>query len=112
MKQYPITAEMLDRKEAEGFVLLDRLVTGVPGRTPAERAQSYERFLRELKPGVTKLIVHLSKNDPEIRAVTNSWEQRWADFLFWTSDRARALQKELDIRTVTYGNLKKLAFAV
>jgi predicted glycoside hydrolase/deacetylase ChbG (UPF0249 family) len=111
LKAYPITAEMLERKAAEGFVLLDRLVTGVPGGTPDERAQSYERFLRELGPGVTKLIVHLAKDDPEIRAVTNSWQQRWGDFLFWTSDRARTLVKELGIRPVTYAELGKLAYA-
>jgi chitin disaccharide deacetylase len=111
LKGYPITAEMLERKETEGFVLLDRLVTGVPGTTPEERRQSYERFLRELTPGVTKLIVHLAKDDPEIRAVSNSWQQRWGDFLFWTSDRARALRKELGIRAVTYRELGKLAYA-
>ena len=110
LNAYPITAEMIERKESEGFVLLDGLVTGVPGNTAAERAQSYERFLRELRPGVTKLIVHLAKDDPEIRAVTNSWQQRWGDFQFWTSDRARALRKELGIRTVTYREMGKLAY--
>ena len=33
LSQYPITAAMLEAKEREGFVLLDRLVTGVPGGT-------------------------------------------------------------------------------
>jgi predicted glycoside hydrolase/deacetylase ChbG (UPF0249 family) len=107
MKAYPITAAMLEQKEAQGFVLLDRLVTGVGGRTVAERRVSYEKFLRELGPGVTKLIVHLAKDDPEIRAVTASWEQRWADFQFWTSNEARALLKELRIRPVTYRELGK-----
>jgi chitin disaccharide deacetylase len=110
LKGYPITAEMLERREAEGFVLLDHLVTGVPGNTPEDRKQSYERFLRGLKPGVTKLIVHLAKDDPEIRAVTNNWQQRWGDFLFWTSDRARALRTELGIKSVTYRELGKTAY--
>ena len=108
LKGYPITVEMLERKEAEGFVLLDRLVTGVPGRSAEERRQSYERFLRELRPGVTKLIVHLAKDDPEIRAVTNNWEQRWADFQFWTSERTRTLVAELGIQPITYRDLGKL----
>ncbi|HET8550251.1 MAG TPA: polysaccharide deacetylase family protein [Bryobacteraceae bacterium] len=110
LKGYPITAEMLERKEAEGFVMLDRLVTGVQGSTPEERKQSYEQFLRQLTPGVTKLIVHLAKDDPEIRAVTNSWRQRYGDYLFWTSEMARALVKELDIRPVTYRELANLAY--
>jgi len=108
LSQYPITAEMLTAKEREGFVLLDRLITGVPGATVEERRQSYRELLRKLKPGVTKLIVHLAKDDPEIRAVTNAWQQRWADFQFWTSAEAKTLMKELDIHPITYRELGKL----
>jgi chitin disaccharide deacetylase len=108
LRGYPITQEMLTRKESEGHVLLDRLVTGVPGRTVSERRESYRRFLRELKPGVTKLIVHLAMDDPEIRAVTNNWEQRWADFSFFTSDECRTLMRDLAIAPVTYRDLGRL----
>jgi predicted glycoside hydrolase/deacetylase ChbG (UPF0249 family) len=107
LKGYPITAEMLEQKGKEGFVLIDRLVTGVPGRTVEERKESYRKFLRALQPGATKLIVHLAKDDPEIRAVTNSWEQRWADFLFFTSSEAAQMLKELGIRPLTYRELAK-----
>jgi hypothetical protein len=100
---------MLERKEREGHVLLDRLITGVPGRTLEERRDSYIKLVRELKPGVTKLIVHLSKDDPEIRAVSGAWEQRWSDFRFWTSPEARALLRENNVQPVTYRELGKLA---
>lgn len=110
LKAYPITVDMILKKEAEGHALLDRLVTGVSGRTVEERKESYRRFLRELQPGVTKLIVHLAKDDAEIRAVTNSWEQRWADFLFFTSDEARRLMSELGIRPVTYREMGAIAW--
>jgi len=53
--------------------------------------------------------VHLAKDDAEIRAVTNSWEQRWADFLFFTSDEARNLMAELQIEPVTYRELGTIA---
>jgi predicted glycoside hydrolase/deacetylase ChbG (UPF0249 family) len=109
LSEYPITAAMLEAKERDGFVLLDRLITGVPGRTLEERRESYRKLLRELKPGVTKLIVHLSKDDPEIRAVSNAWEQRWSDFRFWTSDEARTLLREHNIQPITYRELGKLA---
>jgi chitin disaccharide deacetylase len=108
LAQYPIKADAIDRKEREGFVLLDRLFTGVAGSTPEERAASYRQLLRGLKPGVTKLIVHLAKDDPEIRAVSNAWQQRWSDFQFWTSPEAKALRAELNVRTVTYRELGKL----
>jgi predicted glycoside hydrolase/deacetylase ChbG (UPF0249 family) len=108
LSQYPITADMLTAKERAGFVLLDRLITGVPGSTVDERKESYRKLLRELKPGVTKLIVHLAKDDSEIRAVTNAWQQRWADFSFWTSPEAKTLMRELDIHPITYRELGKL----
>lgn len=108
IKQYPVTIDMLHAKGKLGHVFLDRLVTGVPGRTVEERAVSYRKFLRELKPGVTKLIVHLAKDDAEIRAVTGNWMTRWADYRFFTSDEARQLMRELDIHPVTYREMGKL----
>jgi predicted glycoside hydrolase/deacetylase ChbG (UPF0249 family) len=108
MKGYPITPEMLSKKEAEGHVLLDRLATGVPGRTVEERRESYRRFLAALQPGVTKLIIHLAKDDQEIRAVTGNWEQRWADFLFWSGAEARELLEKNSVRLTTYRELGKL----
>jgi hypothetical protein len=106
---YPITEAMIRAKEKDGFVLLDRLATGVPGRSIEERNESYRQFLRELKPGVTKLIVHLAKDDPEIRAITGNWEQRWGDFQFWTGAESRRLMTELGIRPVTYRELGTIA---
>jgi predicted glycoside hydrolase/deacetylase ChbG (UPF0249 family) len=108
LAEYPIKAPALEQKEREGFVLLDRLVTGVDGRTLEERSASYRKLLASLKPGVTKLIVHLSKDDPEIRGVTANWEQRWSDFRFWTGAEARALLRENAIQPVTYRELDKL----
>jgi chitin disaccharide deacetylase len=108
LKAYPITAEMITAMEREGHVLLDRLVTGVKGRTVEERRLSYVDFLANLKPGVTKLIVHLAKDDAEIRAVTGNWQTRWADFVFFTSPEARALMDEHKIRLTTYRELGRL----
>ncbi len=108
LSEYPITAAMLEAKERDGFVLLDRLVTGVRGTTFEERRESYRQLVRTLKPGVTKLIVHLAKDNEEIRAVTNAWEQRWSDFRFWTSGEARALLRENGVRPVTYRELGRV----
>jgi chitin disaccharide deacetylase len=108
LAQYPIKEADLLRKERDGFVLLDRLVTGVPGANPEERAASYRQLLRSLKPGVTKLIVHLAKDGDEIRAVTNAWQQRTSDLAFWTGAESRALRAELGIKPVTYRELGKL----
>ncbi len=106
LKGYPITLDMLKSKQSEGFAMLDRLVTGVPGRNYAERRASYRDFIAKLGPGVTKLIIHLAKDDAEIRAISNSWEYRWADYQFWTSDEARELLAKNQVELFTYRELR------
>lgn len=105
LKEYPITPEMLKKKEAAGMKMLDRLVTGVPGRGVEERRESYRKFIANVQPGVTQLIIHLAKDDAEIRAVTGAWEYRWADFLFWTSDEAKELLEKHGVELYTYKQL-------
>jgi chitin disaccharide deacetylase len=106
----PITEELLTKVEADGFVMLDHLVTGVPGRNFAERKEAYKNLLRNLKPGVTMLIVHLGMNDPELKAVTGSWEQRYGDFLSFTDPEIEALIKELGIKLTTWREMGKIAW--
>jgi predicted glycoside hydrolase/deacetylase ChbG (UPF0249 family) len=106
----PITEELLKKVEADGFVTLDHLVTGVPGKNFAERKEAYKNLLRNLKPGVTMLIVHLGMNDPELKAATNSWEQRYGDFLSFTDPEIEALIKELGVKLTTWRELGKLAW--
>ena len=91
----PIGAEALHQLEADGFVLLDYLVTGVPGRNYAERKVAYKEFLRNLKPGVTMLIVHLGMDDAELKAATGSWEARYGDYQSFTDPEIAALIREL-----------------
>ncbi len=102
LKGYPITMEMLAAKQAAGFRMLDRLVTGVAGRNYAERRVSYRKLIETLEPGVTKLIIHLAKDDAEIRAISNSWEYRWADYQFWTSAEAKELLEQHQVELFTY----------
>lgn len=105
----PITPEMLAKVEADGLPVLDYLVTGVPGRTFEERKKAYHDLLRNLKPGVTMLIVHLGLDHEELKATTGSWQQRHADFLSFTDPETKKLMDELGIKTTTWRELGKLA---
>jgi len=106
----PITEDLLKKVEADGFVMLDRLVTGVAGKNFTERKQAYKNLLRNLKPGVTMLIVHLGMNDPELKATTNSWEERYGDFLSFTDPEIEALIKELGVKLTTWREMGKIAW--
>lgn len=106
---YPITPAMLEKKDRDGYVLLDHLVTGVPGRTIAERRVSYQKLLRNLKPGITMLIVHLGLNDDELKNITGNWEARWSDYRNFTDPEMRDLMRELGIQQTTWRAMSKLA---
>lgn len=106
----PITEEVLRGVQADGFAMLDYLVTGVQGRTFEERKKAYHELLRNLKPGVTMLIVHLGMDDPELKAVTGSWQQRHADFLSFTDPETEALIKQLGIKLTTWREMSKVAW--
>jgi len=108
-RKTPLTEELLLAQEKEGLPLIDWLVTGVAGRTPEERRASYLKLISELRPGVTKLIVHLAKDDAEIRAITGSWQQRWGDFLFWSSPEAKQALQAAGVRLFTYRELGRRA---
>ena len=106
----PIGEDALKSIEADGFVLLDYLVTGVPGKNFAERKPAYINLLKNLKPGVTMLIVHLGLDDPELKAITGAWEYRWADYQTFKDPEIAALIKELGIKLTTWRELGKLAW--
>ena len=75
----------------QGFVFLDTVNTGVRADSFEARRESYYAALRDLPPGVTEIIVHLSLDDEEIRAVTGSWPQRWHEYQIFTDPRTREL---------------------
>ena len=106
----PIGPEAFTQLEAEGYVLLDYLNTGVTGKNFAERKDSYRQFLRNLKPGVTMLIVHLGMNDPELKAATGSWEARHADYLSFIDPEIDALIRELGIKLTTWREMGRIAW--
>jgi predicted glycoside hydrolase/deacetylase ChbG (UPF0249 family) len=96
------------RQRDEGFILLDRLITGGSGDTLEARRDSYFRFFHELKPGITEIIVHLSMDDEEIQAITNHWPARWHEYQIFTDPRTRDLIESLNIRLIGYKELSAL----
>jgi chitin disaccharide deacetylase len=106
----PIGEDALKAIEGDGFVLLDYLVTGVPGKNFAERKPEYIKLLKNLKPGVTMLIIHLGLDDSELKAITGAWEYRWADFQTFKDPEIAALLKEQGIKLTTWREMGKLAW--
>jgi|SRR5579862_1083369 len=75
-----------------------------PGETPAY----WTNVLHHLKPGVSELYIHAAVDTPEMRAVSDSWEQRAADFAFFSAASTAALIRDLGITLIGYRPIREL----
>ncbi|MFL6336729.1 MAG: polysaccharide deacetylase family protein [Pyrinomonadaceae bacterium] len=94
-------------------LVVDRVLGADPSVRPERWAEFYTDLIKNLKPGVTELIVHLAHDDEEMRAVTQdhpdwgaAWRQR--DFDFVTGGGFRRLLKENNVKLITWREIGKL----
>lgn len=101
-------AAAVRKLEGEGHVALDRLSLGLTGKSLEERRESLAALVRDLKPGVTELIVHLAGDDEEIRHVTGNWARRFHEYRLLTDPATRELLERHRVRRVGYRELSRL----
>ena len=98
---------------AENDVILDSLVMANPTIRAAEWKEFYGNAIKNLKPGLSGMIVHLGHDDSELQAVTldhpdygSAWRQR--DYEFVTSPEFKKLLEENHVILVKWKDLQKL----
>ena len=71
-REYPalkdVGKRMVESLDEKGLPMLDALAQFYGGETHEQRQASYYRSLRELRPGVTQLIIHCGHDDEELRS--------------------------------------------
>ena len=83
--------------------------------TPEQWQQTYLAAVRDLKPGLTIIQVHLGYDDPELRAVMVGWD-RWGakwrqqDFDVLSSAEFRQALKDNGAVLVTYRDIQKAMY--
>jgi chitin disaccharide deacetylase len=93
-------------------IVLDHTVTMEPG-IPAEKwPEFYLTALRNLKPGVTEIVIHPGYDDEELRAATrerSTWGAAWRqrDYDFFTGDEFRQALAGQNIKLITWGELSR-----
>jgi len=92
---------------------LDSVVIANPAVQPGEWREFYVNALKNLKSGLTEMIVHLGHDDAELQAVTvdhpdygSAWRQRDYDVI--TSPEFRKALNENHVILVKWKDLKKL----
>ena len=107
---YPALSEnTFDKIKKMNFPFLDNLVTGVGPRKNLEESKiAYYAGLKNLKPGVNQIIVHLGMNDSEMEGITNNYMSRYYDYKVFTDPETQKIIKELDIKLIGWKDIKKL----
>ena len=101
----------LDTIISDKDVLVDNILSASPQDFKNGFAAFYSSGLKNLKPGLTYLIIHTAYNDAEMKAVTvdhPDWGAAWrqADFDYFTSDECKRVLKENNIYVVTWREIR------
>ncbi len=98
---------------SEKDVILDSVVMASPTVHANEWRDFYANAVKNLKPGVAEMIVHVGHDDTELQAVTldhpdfgSAWRQR--DYDFVTSPEFKKALEENHVILVKWKGLKKL----
>lgn len=98
---------LINTLEEMGIPLLDGL-SGLELEVAADRFEQAKHALRALKPGITHFIIHPSKDTPELRHITKSWDCRVADYETFMSEATREFIKNEGIHVIGYRALKEI----
>ena len=94
--------------DSDGVVYPDYLIHGQ--RQKGEPVDAYwRRMLEGLQPGVTELYIHAALPGDEMRAITNSWEERAREYELFTGDASvRAILERRKVTRIGYRSLRTL----
>lgn len=111
--RFPDTPPQIFSLLGEKDVILDSVIIATPAVHSNEWRQFYTNALKNLKPGLNEIIVHLGHDDSELEAVTLDhpdygavWRQR--DYEIVTSPEFKKALEENHIILVKWNDLKKL----
>lgn len=99
--------EIVAQADSLGVLAPDHFWIGGPG-SPEDTVWYWTELLKNLPAGVNEIYVHAAVDDPEMRAISDSWRQRTADFEFFTAPATRALIRDLGITLIGYRELRDL----
>jgi chitin disaccharide deacetylase len=109
----PDTPKELSAVLSSKDVLLNSVVIADPSVHPSDWNAFYANAIKNLKPGVTEIIVHLGYDDAELQAVMvdhadygAAWRQR--DYDVMTSPEFKKLLEENHVILIHWSDLKKL----
>ena len=109
----PDTPPALSSLISKNDVVLDSVLIANPSIKPSDWKNFYVNTIKNLKPGVTELIIHLGHDDAELQAITvdhpdygAAWRQRDYDVI--TSPEFKKLLEDNHIVLIHWSDLRRL----
>ena len=101
----------LDTLISDKDVLVDNILSASPADLKTGFKNFYTNGIKNLKPGLTYLIIHVAYDNDEMQAVTidhPDWGAAWRqqDFNFFTSPECAKLLKENNIYVITWKEIR------
>jgi predicted glycoside hydrolase/deacetylase ChbG (UPF0249 family) len=72
----------------------------IPMEQPEYKLEITKQVLDAVPPGITLIIIHATKDTPELRAITPDWKGRVADYTTWMSEDLRDYIEELGLHII------------
>lgn len=95
--------------EAQGLVFVDYLIYEELKDYKDDVEKFWLQVISNLKPGVTELYLHASKETDDLKVFTGSWKKRMMELeVFTKSEKIRQLLKEKNIHLISYKPLLDL----
>lgn len=111
-RQFPALAERGEELSKvinkHGLPMLDGIAQFYGGETHEERVGNYLECIRELKPGVTQLIIHCGYDNEELKHITTSSSRRDGDRRIFMDPEIIAEINELGIEVIDWKTFRKM----
>lgn len=106
LKQYPGLKDNFDAKkqllQSNGLPVLDFVTMYYQGGPHEVRKAHYMNVIRNLKPGLSEIIIHCGYDGPELEAITGSYKLRDDDRRIFQDPEVIAEVKKLGIEVITW----------
>jgi len=80
---YPIDDKIIGMADEYTLPKLDNITWAPHGETYEEKIETFKTLIRSLSPGLTEIVLHPSVETENLKAITNSWQQRvWEAEMF------------------------------
>ena len=107
----PSLKKKMDSLLTDKDVVVDNILSGMPGDFKTGFPAFYTNGIKNLKPGLTYVIIHTAYDNDEMRALKGDnpdWGAAWrqAEFNFFTSPECAKVIKENNVYVITWKEIR------